>query len=170
MFFEEFFGFEGGHAACAGGGDGLAVAAVLNVSAGEDAGDGRAVVRGKDVGMGEDVAVGVEVELAAKHFGVGDVADAEEEEGDGELRALAGLDVAQAEAAHLLLFDAEHLFDDRAGEELNAGVGDGALHHDAAGAEAVGAVDEGDLGGEAGEEERLLHGGVAAADDGDLLA
>jgi hypothetical protein len=49
-------------------------------------------------------------------------------------------------------------------------MGDGALHHDAAGAEAVGAVDERDLGGEAGEEERLFHGGVAAADDGDLLA
>ncbi len=38
VFFEEFFGFEGGHAAGAGGGDGLAVAAVLHVSAGEDAG------------------------------------------------------------------------------------------------------------------------------------
>ncbi len=49
-------------------------------------------------------------------------------------------------------------------------MGHGALHHDAAGAEAVGAVDERDFGGEAGEEERLLHGGVAAADDGDLLA
>ena len=33
-----------------------------------------------------------------------------------------------------------------------------------------GAVDERDLGGEAGEEEGLFHGGVAAADDGDLFA
>ena len=49
-------------------------------------------------------------------------------------------------------------------------MGRGALHHDAAGAEAVGAIDERDLGGEAGEEDRLFHGGVAAADDGDLLA
>ena len=35
--FEVLFHFEGGHAAGAGGGDGLAVAAVLDVSAGEDA-------------------------------------------------------------------------------------------------------------------------------------
>jgi hypothetical protein len=31
-------------------------------------------------------------------------------------------------------------------------------------------VDQGDLGGEAGEEQRLLHRRIAAADDGDLLA
>ena len=43
VFFEEFFYFEGGHAAGAGGGDGLAVAAVLDVAAGEDAGDVAAV-------------------------------------------------------------------------------------------------------------------------------
>ena len=42
--------------------------------------------------------------------------------------------------------------------------------HDGAGAEPVGAVDERNLGGEAGEEEGFLHGGVAAADDGDLFA
>ena len=38
------------------------------------------------------------------------------------------------------------------------------------GAEVLGAVDEGDLGGEAGEEEGFLHGGVSAADDSDLFA
>ena len=38
------------------------------------------------------------------------------------------------------------------------------------GAEVFAAVDDRDLGGEAREEERLFHGGVAAADDGDLFA
>ena len=54
--------------------------------------------------------------------------------------------------------------------EFDGGVGFGALQHDGRGAEAVGAVDEGDLGGEASEEESLFHGAVAAADDGDLFA
>src|SRR5208283_5358185 len=107
--FEEFFGFEGGHASCAGGGDGLAVAAVLDVSAGEDSGYIFAVAGDENVAVGEDVSVGVEVELAAKHLCVGDVADAEEEEGDGEFAELAGFDVAQAKAADLFLFDAKNL-------------------------------------------------------------
>ena len=170
MVFEELLGFEGGHASCTGGGDGLAVAAVLDVSAGEDAGDVLAVARDEDVAVGEDVSVGIEVELAAKHFGVGDVADAEEEEGDGQFAELAGLDVAQLQAAHLFLFDAENLFHHRAGHELDVGMGHGALHHDAAGAEAFRTVDERDFGGEASEKERLFHGRVAAADDCDLLA
>ena len=44
VFFEELFHFERGHAAGAGGGDSLAVAAVLDVAAGKDAGDGLAIV------------------------------------------------------------------------------------------------------------------------------
>src|SRR5687768_18335809 len=56
---EEVFGFEGGHAAGAGGGDGLTVLLVLAVAGGEDAGD---------VGLGgardgEDVALLVAVDL-----------------------------------------------------------------------------------------------------------
>ncbi len=38
------------------------------------------------------------------------------------------------------------------------------------GAEGFAAMEERDLGGEAGEEERFFHGGVAAADDGDVFA
>src|ERR1700742_5058194 len=71
VFFEVFFYFEGGHAAGAGGGDGLAVAAVLDVSAGEDAGDDFAVESGEDVVLGENVAVGVEVHHAFEGKGIG---------------------------------------------------------------------------------------------------
>src|SRR5436309_12361633 len=46
----------------------------------------------------------------------------------------------------------------------------GALEHDLRGTELAAAVDEGDLGGEAGEEEGLFHRRIAAADHGDLLA
>jgi hypothetical protein len=120
--------------------------------------------------LGEDVAVGIEVHHALEGEGVGDVADAEEHEADRENVLLVGDEVFEAQALDVLFFDAENLFHRGAGQELNVGMGHGAVEHDLRGAELSGAVDEGDLGGEAGEEEGLFHGGVAAADDGDLLA
>ena len=165
MLFEVFFDFEGGHAAGSGGGDGLSVAAVLDVSAGVDAGDA-----GVDVVAGEDVAVVVEVELAGEHFGVGHVADAEEESADGQDGFFSGDAVAEAHALDFLFVDAEAFFDDDVGAEFDVGVGHGAVEHDARGAEVLAAVEEGDLGGEAGEEEGFFHGGVASADDGDFLS
>ncbi len=169
-FFEVFFDFESGHAAGTGGGDGLTIAAVLDVSAGEDSVDAFTEDGDEDVVFGLDVAVVVEVELAFEHGGVGLVADAEEHEGDGEGGALAGLAIEQLESFEIFFFDAEALLDDGVVEELDLGMGLGAFEHDAGGAEAFGAVDEGDFGGEAGEEESFFHGGVAAADDGDLFA
>lgn len=170
MFFEVLFDLEGGHAAGAGGGDGLAIAAVLNVSAGKDAGEEFAVEGGEDVVAGEDVALRVEVYHAAEGFGVGDVADGEKHEGDGQNVLFAGDLVFDAEALDVLVLDAEHLFDDGVGEELDLGVSDGAVEHDLRGTELFASVDDGHLGGEAGEEEGLFHGGVAASDDGDLFA
>ena len=46
----------------------------------------------------------------------------------------------------------------------------GAVEHDLRRAKFAAPMNEGDLGGEAREEERLFHGGVAAADHRDLLA
>src|ERR1035438_2948508 len=129
VFFEELFHFQRGHAAGAGSGDGLTVAAVLDVAAGKDAGDGLAIVRREDVAVSEDVAVGIQIELAVKHLGVGNMADAEEEERHGKLTALAGHGVAEVETANLLVVDAENLFDHGAGEELDGGVGDSTVEH-----------------------------------------
>src|ERR1700742_3485831 len=111
VFFEVFFYFEGGHAAGAGGGDGLTVAAVLDVSAGEDAGDDFAVERGEDVVAGEDVAFRVAVDHTPEGFGVGDVADGEEHEGDRQDVLFAGDLVFDAEALDVFFLDAEHFFD-----------------------------------------------------------
>ena len=47
---------------------------------------------------------------------------------------------------------------------------DGTIEHDARGAELLAPMDQGDFACEAGEEERLFHRRVAAADHGDLLA
>ena len=56
-------------------------------------------------------------------------------------------------------------------EKFDLRVSFGALEHNGArSTKLVGPVDERDLGGEAGEEECLFHGGVAAADDGDRFA
>jgi len=76
----------------------------------------------------------------------------------------------QSQALEVLFFYAEGFFDDGVVEELDLRVGDGALQHDAAGAEVFGAVDDRHLGGKAGEEDGFFHGGVAAAYDGDLFA
>lgn len=170
VFFEVFFYFEGCHAARAGGGDCLTVAAVLDISAGVDAGDDVAVEGGEDVVGGADVAVFVEVEDAFEGAGVGDVADTKEHEADREDELVAGDTALEAQALDVLLFHAKDFFDGGVGEELDLGVGHGALEHDFRGAKPFGAVDEGDLGGEAGEEHGFFHGAVTSADDGDLFA
>ncbi len=53
--------------------------------------------------------------------------------------------------------------------ELDLRVGEGAVLHGLGGTQGVTAVDDGDRLGEAGEEGRLLHRGVAAADHGDVV-
>ena len=53
---------------------------------------------------------------------------------------------------------------------LDLGVLEQAILQDALGAELAAAVDDGDLGGEIGEEQRFLDSGVAAADDDHFLA
>lgn len=170
MLFQIFFDFEGGHAAGAGGGDGLAVAAVLDVSAGEDSGDDLAFESGEDVVLRQDVAVGVEVQHSLEGGGVGNVADAEEHGGNGKDMLDAGGGVFEAQALDVFFFDTEHLFDCGAGEEVDVGVRHGAVEHDLRGAESFGAIDDCDLGGEASEEEGFFHGRVAAADHNNLFA
>ena len=101
---------------------------------------------------------------------LGYVADAEEHAFDVERARGAVGHIAQAQAFHGRVFDAEHFIDDRVGAQLDVRVGDGALQHDLRGTEGVAAVEQCDLGGEAGEEERFFHGRVAAAHDGDGFA
>ena len=65
---------------------------------------------------------------------------------------------------------AQHLLDALSQTTSIFGVGEQALLQDALGAQLVAAVDQGDLGGEVGQEQRLLDRGVAAADHHHLLA
>ncbi len=168
--FEVFFYFEGGHAARSGSRDRLPILAVLDVACTEDARNYLTVERAVDVVGGEDVVVFVEIHHALEGLGVRDVADAEEHEGDRQDGDLAGDRVLDAETLNIFLLNAEDFLDDGGGHELDGGVGLGALEHDGRSAEAVGAVDQRHLGGEAGEEEGFFHGAVAATNDCDLLA
>src|SRR5882672_3588594 len=88
FFFQIFLHFEGGHAPAAGGGDGLAVTAVLDVSTGEHSWNFR-----EHVLVCDEISVGVGVELASEDRRVRDVADAEEHRAGGEIPALATLQI-----------------------------------------------------------------------------
>src|SRR5580692_9945534 len=90
-------GVEGGHAAAAGGGDGLPVGEVLHVAAREDAGN--AGVRRTRPGL--QVAVVVHLELAGEQIGVRRMADRHEEAGAVDDARLFGLQVAHADARDL---------------------------------------------------------------------
>src|SRR5580698_310614 len=157
--FQEFLDLNSSHAAGSRGGDGLAVAPVLHIAARE-----YAVDAGVHVVVRLQIAVSVGVELAVEHLRVGIVTDAEKERAGREIPYFAGLQVAQLEAGDFLFLAIVDIFDDSVGEELNFVVVFSAVQHDLGSAKAVAAVNQRDLGGEAGEEHGLLHRGIAAAD------
>ena len=165
VLFEEFFGVECGHAAGAGGGDGLAVAMVLYVTGDKDAGDGSLAAI-----FGDKVAVGVGFDFAAEGGGVGIVADGDEDAVELDFADGAGFSVADADAVDGAVAVAEDFLDDGRGDEFNFLVGARAVNHDSAGAKIIAAVDQVDFAGVAAEEVGLFHGGIAAADDGNGLA
>src|SRR5680860_1278477 len=159
-------GVEGAHAAGAGGGDRLAVDAVDHVADGEDAGQvglGRA-------GLGADVAVLVGVDLVDDDLGFGDVADRDERPFGAEILALAGLGIAQADVVEVAAVATDELLRDERSLELDVALLASPLLHDLRGAELVAAVDNGQLAGGLGDEDRVLHRRVAAADHDHIFA
>src|SRR5687767_10041434 len=81
-FGEEFLRIEGGHAAGAGGGDGLAVDLVLHVAARKHALDTGA----RAAGLDPDIAVAIEIEMAAEQLGRGLMPDRDEAAIDLQMR------------------------------------------------------------------------------------
>jgi hypothetical protein len=122
-------------------------------------------------GLGLDVAV-VHVQLAFEDAGVRLVADGDEQAvhghiGDGAVVGRLDLDAGDAAVvAHHFLQRVVVLDDDLAFGDL----GVQAVDQDRLGAELVAAVDQRDLGGDVRQVQRLLDGGVAAADHGHFLA
>ena len=162
--FEEALGVYRGGAPSAGGGDGLAVDGIGDVARGEDAGDASA--RGAEE---FDVALWIGLDRAAEDFGVGRVADGDEEARAGDRAGFTGGDVLQFYAGDLLLGDIKDFGHDAVPDHLDFGMMERAVFHDGAGAERVAAMYEVDLGGETGEEGGLLDGGVPSPDDDERL-
>src|SRR5687767_2479492 len=160
---EPAFGVDTGGRTGAGRGDRLTVDVVHHVAAGEDA---------VDVGAGRgvfdlDVAVVVELELPGEQLAARVVADRDEQAGHGQGLGSPGLDVGQLDGGDgALPEDVGDLLAQRPADLL---VVLGALLHDLRGAQLRSPVDDGDRLGEPGEERGLLHRGVAATDDRDVL-
>src|SRR5262249_27703008 len=99
------------------------------------------------------------------------VADRDERAADLEVALLAGLGVAELRDPRERAAAGLERLDDVRREELDGVDRPRPLEHDLRSAELVATVDDRHLRGELREEDRLLHGAVAAADDdGRLLA
>src|SRR6185436_498995 len=130
---------ERGHAAGAGGGDGLAVDVVDGVAAGEDAldvRDGGIVVRS------DDVAALVELELPRVHLRVRRVADGDEEPLGGEVGDFVRLQVAQLQRGDAAFLRADDFVDGGVVAELDLRIGESPLLHDLRGAQLLAAVED----------------------------
>src|SRR4051812_15557581 len=157
---------EGAHAARARGGDRLAVGPVDEVADREDAsevGSGR-------VRLGDDVALLVGVHLADDQLGARDVADRDERSFRLDLLGLARLRVAQPDLRKLAIVTGDELLRDEGGLEVDVPLLLRPLLHDLGGAVVVTAVHAGQLVGVLGDEDRVLHRRVAAAEDEHILA
>src|SRR5262245_62055264 len=164
--FEEALGVDRRHATCAGGGHGLAIARVLRITTSEYSG----YARDRRLATGEDVAPIVHLELIAEELRVGLVPDCDEDSVDANVALRAAYRIDQARPRHATLLRVpEYLLDGRVPNELDPRISPRALLHDLRGAELITAMDDRHLGGELGEEVRLFHCRVAAADHQDLL-
>src|SRR5664279_3995952 len=159
---EETFGIQRRLTAGPGGRDGLAVDVVDHVAGGEHA---------LDVGPGSyagaDVALVVQIELAAYQFAAWFVPDRDEQPADGEVALSSGDGVSQPDSAERGSSVDAHDF--TVPRPPNLGVRLGPADHDPARSQGVATVDDGHRLCEAGEEGCLLHRGVAAADDRDVM-
>src|SRR5205807_140280 len=101
----------------------------------------------------------------------GMVADGDERALDLDAADLAAAPVADVEADQRLGFAAADELDDFAvPDHVYVGIGEQPVLEDLLGTERIAAVDQGHVVAVVGQVQRLLYRGVAAADDGNLLA
>ena len=148
------------HAARAGGRHGLAVLVVLHVSTCKNTGD--ACFRPT---MGDQVSVCVHVELPAEQARVRGVADGNEDALDRQHALVPGANIPQPDAFDLL--GAQDVAHCGVPDEVDLLVAEGTVLHDPRRPEFLAAVDDRHRPAEFREEEGLLEGGVAPADDSD---
>ena len=88
----------------------------------------------------------------------------------GKSQTLPVFTFAQFEAGDFFVVNVVNVFHHSVEQELDLRMLLRALEHDLRGAEGVAAMNDRHFGGEAGEEDRFLHGGIAAADHHDFLS
>src|SRR5271170_3626522 len=136
---QELFRIEGGHAAGARGGDGLAVAMILHIARNE-----YPRYSGQGAMFGNEVAIAVHLQLAFEHGRVGIVADGHEYAVNCDFASFFRLQVAKTSAFDVP-FRRKNFFDDERSDEFDFRIGPGAVNHDFGGAKFVAAVSQVDL-------------------------
>src|SRR5436190_17050760 len=164
--FQPAFRFNRRHASCTGGRDGLAKDRILDVAAGEHAGN----VGARGIVMGLDVAVAVEIDLAFTNFSIGIVTDRNEEPVDLEFGCILRLHIPESQSSDTAFLFSDDFVNDGIPDELNLRVAERAVLHDLRRTQSVAPMNERDPGCKLGEERRFFHSRVAAANDGDFLA
>ena len=139
---------------------------VDEVAGGEHA---RAVGAGR-AALGSHVALLIDGDLPVDELGLGLVADRDERARDGDVALLAGLGVDEARVPERAVLAGDELAHGERGQQLDVLLRAGPLEHDLRRSEVGAPVDDRDLAGELGEEDRLLHRRVSAADDQRLAA
>ena len=124
----------------------------------------------KNIVSGHNVSVVIEIDLAGEHLGVGHVTDAEKHAFNFQFALGPVAYVAQPQSLYGQIVDAEHFVDYGVGAQLDIRMRDGTFEHDLRCTESLASVQQRDPGREASEEQRFLHGRIAAADDSDRLA
>src|SRR5918994_803840 len=158
-------GVERRHAPGPGRGHGLAIGVVDEITGRENAGElglGRAV-------LGQHVSVLVRVDLVLDQLGKRRVTDGDERAAGLHLLGLAGLQILQPDRGEPAAVAGDELLDHERRLEVDVVLLSRPLEHDLRSSELVTAMDDRELLGELGDEDRVLHRRVATADHDHLL-
>src|SRR5512143_1958091 len=159
-------GVEGALAPRTSGGDGLPVGVVDEVADRKDPAEARP---GRGL-LDDHVALLVQLDLSLDQLRARPVPDRNEGLAAIEFPLLAGLGVLEAAPGDLAVVACYEFDRDVRRQELDVLLALGPLLHDLRGAALVAAVDDLERLGELGDEDRVLHRRVTAADHGDVLA
>src|ERR1035437_2765192 len=120
--------------------------------------------------VGHEITIAIAVKLLTHELRVGCMPDTQEHGTDRKVPLFASLQVAQPKSGDFLFAHVEDVIHHGVSEKHDLLVFAGAVEHDLGGPETATAMNNGDLGREAGKEQGLFHRRIAAADDSYLLA
>ncbi len=116
----------------------------------------------------DDIAFLVHIDLALEDGSIWFVPNGDKDALNGQGMFFAGFQIAQPQPIDCLI--SRHLFDGCIPDETNLGMLESAFLHNLAGAQAIAAMNDGDVRGIFCQEERLFHSGIAAANHCQVFA